>query len=451
MRMGVLIDPDKPWYALEVRDDGSALLNDGVKLKAANDNPWYRLATVYGEQTGRINSRRHAKNRRIWNGWACSEMDEATRAAMAEKLELPVEDLAPLSEEELAMVCARLDGLDASAFGEVDLTQDGLPDPRADVVLSNTHFSNAVVLERCVFAADASFTYASFSGYASFASARFSGSAWFTYASFSGPARFTYASFSGYASFTYASFSGPARFSSASFSGPAWFSSASFSEDALFESTSFSGPADFSDGSFRGQTSFKSVQFGKVVPKFYQREMHQDTSFTAKRENWPEVTAETAEESKRAYTRLRQIMLELEKPDDAQFFFRQEMRCKGKLETGLARLANLGFGAISDYGYSLSRPLYALAGIWLVPALIYMVYFGWMCGMHGTQCHAPLAPFGLSFANLFSFFGLNRLYFTDLLKDGPGWLQALAGFETVSGFVLLFFLGLGLRNHFRLK
>jgi hypothetical protein len=33
-----------------VREDGSALRNDGVELKPANSNPWYVLATVYGEQ-----------------------------------------------------------------------------------------------------------------------------------------------------------------------------------------------------------------------------------------------------------------------------------------------------------------------------------------------------------------------------------------------------------------
>ncbi|MEJ2019665.1 MAG: hypothetical protein P8X51_15695, partial [Maritimibacter sp.] len=64
--MAKLIDPNKPWYWLEVREDGSALRNDGVELKAANSNPWYVLATVYGEQDGdKIDWDLHEKNLQI--------------------------------------------------------------------------------------------------------------------------------------------------------------------------------------------------------------------------------------------------------------------------------------------------------------------------------------------------------------------------------------------------
>jgi hypothetical protein len=38
------------------------------------------------------------------------------------------------------------------------------------------------------------------------------------------------------------------------------------------------------------------------------------------------------------------------------------------------------------------------------------------------------------------------------VQDGFGpWLSFLAGTQTVFGFILVFFLGLGLRNRFRLK
>ncbi|MEJ2036424.1 MAG: hypothetical protein P8X69_10355, partial [Maritimibacter sp.] len=90
--MGKLIDPDRPWYVLiEEREDGSALRNDWVELKPANSNPWYRLATVYGEQPQHwVDEELHAKNRRIWNGWACSEMDDDARVVLADRVELPV-------------------------------------------------------------------------------------------------------------------------------------------------------------------------------------------------------------------------------------------------------------------------------------------------------------------------------------------------------------------------
>ncbi|MEP3945013.1 hypothetical protein [Ascidiaceihabitans sp.] len=36
-------------HLIEVREDGSALRNDGVELTPAGQNPWYVLATVYVE------------------------------------------------------------------------------------------------------------------------------------------------------------------------------------------------------------------------------------------------------------------------------------------------------------------------------------------------------------------------------------------------------------------
>jgi len=64
------------------------------------------------------------------------------------------------------------------------------------------------------------------------------------------------------------------------------------------------------------------------------------------------------------------------------------------------------------------------------------------------RCSEALA---CRFGNTFSFLGLQKTFFEGELKAMDGWFQTLAGFQTVMGFVLLFFLGLGLRNRFRLK
>lgn len=40
------------------------------KLKDANENPWYVLATIYGEQDEDFDTVLHEKNRRAWNRWA---------------------------------------------------------------------------------------------------------------------------------------------------------------------------------------------------------------------------------------------------------------------------------------------------------------------------------------------------------------------------------------------
>jgi hypothetical protein len=168
-------------------------------------------------------------------------------------------------------------------------------------------------------------------------------------------------------------------------------------------------------------------------------------------EQYPKPTQATASDSKEAFSRLRHIAIDHQRPDDAHFFFRQEMRCKYYLEKGPARWVNGVFGLLSDYGHSLSRPIWGLGGVWLIAALIYGGSFYVSCQVWQTQCTSIAAPFGLSFTSLFSFLGLGRLFFGEVLKNLPGPLMALSGLQTIAGFVLLFFLGLALRNHFRLK
>jgi hypothetical protein len=59
---------------------------------------------------------------------------------------------------------------------------------------------------------------------------------------------------------------------------------------------------------------------------------------------------------------------------------------------------------------------------------------------------------GLSFANIFAPLGLHKLWFEgSSLTDMPMYLKALAGFQTVSGAVLLFLMALGLRTRFRMR
>ena len=108
-----LQDPNLPPHAIvEEREDGSALRNDGVELAAANTNPWYVLATIFGEQpegASWLDYDRElaAKNRRAWNGWFCGDLDEKTRQARAESAGLDAAELAPLTDAERQEISAR--------------------------------------------------------------------------------------------------------------------------------------------------------------------------------------------------------------------------------------------------------------------------------------------------------------------------------------------------------
>ncbi len=194
---------------------------------------------------------------------------------------------------------------------------------------------------------------------------------------------------------------------------------------------------------------------------FYQRDLHQNTAFTTEDDHWPEITKENAADGKRAYTRLRQLMNALHKPDDEHFFFRQEMKCDAVLKTGWDRFIVQSFGRISDYGYGVTRPAACLTILWSVPAAIYTGWLGGACWLARTgqteacfvaRGEAFVQGMGFSFSSLFGFFGLQRLHFDRAFWDSlPTALHALSGAQTVLGFVFLFFLGLGLRNRFRLK
>ncbi len=150
--------------------------------------------------------------------------------------------------------------------------------------------------------------------------------------------------------------------------------------------------------------------------------------------NWPTITEDNAAEGKRAYTRLRQLMNELHKPDDEHFFFRQEMKCDAVLKragTGSSFRVSAGFritamGWPGPSGYS--------GGLLVMPALIYGWYFGPGCfegyAISPPGCMAETGwslgkGFGFSFANLFAFLGLNRIHFADVwsvLPRGLGFL-----------------------------
>ncbi|MCR9140475.1 MAG: pentapeptide repeat-containing protein [Alphaproteobacteria bacterium] len=489
-----LQNPDLPPGAIvETYDDGCALRNDGVRLTPAAQNPWYVLATVAGEQTGtsipEIDHGLRARNCRFWNGWMCQDLDLAARAEIAERMGLQPGDLAPLSEDEMKAVRQRF----TAAFSDSE-PEDVMPNWSDVVDFQQTYFPSIVVLGKCHFnrravfqethfagtayfrdahfTEDANFREVHFAGSADFLKAHFTRSAGFQEVHFAGHAVFQKVHFAGhavfqeshftdFASFLNAHFADPADFKAAHFAKVADFKAAHFATVADFQEAHFAGPAifrearfdlyaNFSDGGFSSETMFERTDFKGRVPKFFHRQMHQATSFTDDPTLWPQVTKDNAKDGKRAYTRLRQIAAEAHNPDLEHFFLRQEMRCKKQLAEPFDRAWFWLYWKLSDYGNSLARPTLWLLVAWLVPGLLFLFAYASEI-IDGTSTLSPLSPFGLSFANLFSFLGLNRLFFGEVIKEFGFWLSLLAGMQTVAGVILLFFLGLGLRNRFRLK
>ena len=477
--MAELRDPGlPPGEIVDEREDGFLVRRDGLELSPASSNPYYVMATICGELGEDYDSELVQRNRRFWNGWACAGMAQPEREALADRLGLDASELRPLTEEEKDRVKSELA---ARTF-----TGDALPDP-SNVDLSKLYFSNTVVFERFVFAGPAGFStahfgrhvgfyLAHFAGPAEFSDAHFAGSAEFASAHFAGPARFFSAHFAGTAYSPSAHFAGPAEFSSAHFAGDAAFYSAHFAESAMFssahfartaefDSAYFAGNAEFADGVFGAATSFDMARFQGRVPRFFQRGFHDDTTFTAKKTYWPRVDPKSAARDKDAYRRLRQVSAAQHNPENEHFFLRQEMACSGvdPAKTWLSRFVVRGFGVLSDYGYGLWQPLIGLAATVVVGWLLIHCYFAWFFVMQVPPPGMEDVPrlsvipgmfdaLEIAVANTLSIFGFRTFYLgDDYMPHLPVFVKLVGGLQTVLGFVFLFFLGLGLRNRFRLK
>ena len=347
---------------------------------------------------------------------------------------------------------------------------------------SSVTFSGEPNFYRARFYCSAEFTSATFSGTANlcealfnkgvdFQSARFSGSVDFQSATLADPnfgsvtfpdyANFKSANFSGLAHFFSAEFSGVADFDAAKFSGVADFGSATFYKTANFLSATFSAMASFRaatffrrirfiNADFGGNTIFADVRFESRVLDFRGATMHEATEWHGV--TWaPPGSKAGAQQQVYAYERLKQEMERLKKDEDEQNFFRRELRARRGLVRPLSGgwLLNLVYQASSDYGNSISGPLLWLFGVFAAGASIFA-----RASLHCGKAMSIKLAAKLSFANIFVFLPDKREIMmadktmVDCLSNTT---QAVSAAQSLLGVVLLFLLGLALRNRFRMK
>ncbi|MFP3382380.1 pentapeptide repeat-containing protein [Tritonibacter sp. SIMBA_163] len=455
-------------------------------LRPANENPWYILMTLHDEQKGELIDRvLHEKNRRAWNAWSGHALSAEEREAAAKSSEIDMSELEAwdgLAEEIKARFVAEYQRRNP----KVDDVPD-LPAPEGPIELSKTAFSNTVVLEKAVFASHAQFSSASFARNAWFASVRFTQGAWFDAATFTKSVWFSVATFTQGAWFTSATFTQQAWFISATFKQAARFDAATFTQAARFDAASFSGFAyftgtrfgssteepcipDFSDCLFEKPTSFRQALFCDGYPDFSGAVLHDKTSFTARmlptsdeisededlegQTYWPQKTKQDPVSARESCATIRHVLTQQGLPEEAHFFFRWEMYFAGLPSEGWslgARLPYLLFGWLSDFGYSIQRPLWWLVGVWFVGVAVLWAVFSFP-GAASVLTQSDLGTAAaLSFSNLFPLFGFGRVFLGDVLAALPRGAQVLCGLQTVSSLPLLFFLGLGLRQRFRLR
>ncbi|MEP4036210.1 pentapeptide repeat-containing protein [Pseudophaeobacter sp.] len=283
-------------------------------------------------------------------------------------------------------------------------------------------------------------------------------------------------------SFTSSVFHGSAVFRNAVFQEGARFEMVDFLEEASFADVKFCMGTSFARGRFRGRlrlwdvgfgeqkmaidlgpvfrdcqfdepVDFRSARFHGAFPEFSGAVLHAQTRFSSSADSWPHKTTQPPELARDSCSTIRHILAKQGLPEDEHFFFRKEMYFAGQIGSIWQRLPYLLFGLFSDYGHSIARPTFWLAGIWAFGFVAFWGYFSGCC------VPAPLdvterpmgTAMGLSFSNLFPLFGFGRTFLAAELAGLPAVLKTLAGFQTVFSLPLLFFLGLGLRQRFRLR
>lgn len=443
-------------------------------LRPANENPWYCLATLYGEQPIDAYDRELAeKNRQAWSRWF-ADISGDQRRNLATAFERRA-DGRPLMPPERS---ARPDFSNTRFDRRVVFK--GFPfehhpcDFRSANFCADADFSEAQIdsanFSSAIFSAEANFSRtrfniladfqsATFSGKTmfahanlvrpNFAAATFNGAAHFESATFHQEAQFRSAKFADIADFRLAQFKSRVDFGSTVFSGLGGFTNATFSETADFEAATFSRYINFINAKFSERTLFNRVRFERV-PDFRGATMHEATEWHGVAWPKPPESKLGAQVQVYNYERLKQEMERLKKHEDEQRFFRKELRARRALARPWSGewTLNLLYQASSNYGYSIALPLIWLFGLFITGgAVFYLVHANPNSGVL-TIWHAA----ALSFGNIFPFVPIAK----ELMGQSPviGWSRiekAIAVGQTLLGAPLLFLLGLALRNRFRMK
>ena len=424
--------------------------------------PWLRLARL---------SEDHEANKQLWNGYQ-KYLLKPNEEDYQRQMENPkFEEIEELSDTTIHAIQTEIQDLptELDPFEEINMTAD-IQEIKMPLNLEGFYFAFPVWLWGIRFKESLNLDNAQFSHSVSFSRCVFENAYSANSANFGSLSLFNDCEFNWITSFRSAKF-GWAHFHSANFEDRCDFAQATFTDIASFMNSRFTDSGEFRGAEFHASVNFDGVKapipaiqldfsrakFINHPPRFFGREMHEDTDWTDV--EWPSAKQLAAqhrkhlEDDKRAYEQLRIKCGALGKVEDEHLFFRREMDLTGRLSPWFTRIPYWLYHLVSDYGHSYWRPIVGLAGVWALWRGLYALYFMSLDKLHLCMDRMDLALSitGLSFANIFAVFGFHRRFPSDLLADPGTGAILLTASETLLGFVFLFFLGLGLRTRFRLR
>jgi hypothetical protein len=535
-----------------------------IDLLPANDNPWYVMMTLLGEQDeDEFDEKLHAKNASVWNkfiGYAQSRShaERMTKYGLAFQVEVEGAPITTRYEDQWRMrhggstgvpeiqkgknkVCLsgtsfeklfsvnnmyfpKMLDFSGSKFkkdasfikcgfiGKVDLSKveitgnahfsgsyfssdfvaEGMKvrgslianeaTVNGNLDLTNVRVTGTATLEQMQIEGRTTVVEGIFEAGCDFDGSKFNGKALFEGAVFKGDTGFQSANFVANTNFSLAQFHGNATFVSSIFEKELTIRNALFCSRADFPRVQFKGITDFAESKFHAHgtddragirftdaifsksTSFRECLFAQSYPEFTNSDIYPVTDFSADEALWPSGITSPKKEARESCGIIRNLLAKKGLTEDQHFFFRREMMFTSHHEALIRRIPYQIYRCLSDYGHSIARPLLWVTGVWIVGWALLWGYFAGLCfedfSVH-LRCWTPpltqkpewngLTAAGVSFSNLFPLYGFGRVFFREVLETLPPALKFFSGLQTVISLPLLFFLGLGLRQRFRLR
>ena len=317
----------------------------------------------------------------------------------------------------------------------------------ANVSFSGTRFSSGVRFDDTTFKASAAFREANFLGTTEFFDSRFVGYAGFERTCFTRGCRFVGGTFDAYAKFTNAKFEADSAFTSLVFNGRVGFEEARFGQTAHATACQ----ADFSDSTFNRPVSFRGAQFNSRYPILAGTLLHERSFFSVTPRLWPKASALRRElkraagllnHAKESCSVIRHSLANQGLPEAAHFFFRREMHFALRAAHWPRKIPYLLYWLLSNFGHSIVRPSLGLLALFML---------SWLALSLGpcTPGDGCPEPWRHALLNTVGVFASARQYYPECGVEGIK--PILSTLQSIISFVLLFLLGLGLRQRFRVR
>ncbi len=211
-----------------------------------------------------------------------------------------------------------------------------------------------------------------------------------------------------------------------------------------FKKTYFGGKVNFRNTKFDSSLRFDGVTFANYAPDFRGASLHQATEWSGNI-LWPTPTPDNAEQLAYCYERLKQEMESLKKHDAEQDFFRKELRAKRELlsKTSAKYWLNKCYETFGEYGYGVHTPF----AWWVACSSLFFATYS--AALSGSVQNA----FYFSLTNALPLIPMSKLAANTLeaTLSHHQWLILPAVLQGLFSIILLFLIGLGLRNRFRIK